>query len=429
MKYKFSLFNIITKHNDVNLLFNTRTLSLIEIDENIEELIKSEDVSSIMKLNKEDICLLYDNGFIVDKNTNEIDILKNIYWSEKINSKVLHLSVMTTLKCNFRCVYCFEKRSNLDMEVDVQDAIVKFIEKNIKDYDAIHIDWYGGEPLLNLNCIYNVSNQIINICKENNKEYFGTITTNGYNLTKEIVDKLLEVNVNAAQITLDGGKYIHDQRRILVSKEGTFDQIIENIIYAKKFMRIGIRVNIDKNSIDFVDELFEYLRKKDIKECPISVKGVVSSDENPCDGVIIPEEQFAYKVSEKNRIILENGLKTASLYIFDNITTSFCIVDSDSQFIISPIGKVYKCGESYDENDVGEIGKLLENGDMEIDIRKKVFWNKDPFEYEDCLKCKVLPMCMGGCQLKRKVKEKDWCNPELKYNIKNLIKMYYDILN
>ena len=62
-----------------------------------------------------------------------------------------------------------------------------------------------------------------------------------------------------------------------------------------------------------------------------------------------------------------------------------------------------------------------------IDETKKVFWDKDPFLYEECRNCNVLPLCYGGCQMKRKIKNEEACSPELKYNINKLVlHLYYN---
>ncbi|MFV0441536.1 MAG: 4Fe-4S cluster-binding domain-containing protein [Lachnospirales bacterium] len=110
----------------------------------------------------------------------ELEDLKLNYWENKVNSEVLHLSIMTTLKCNFKCTYCFEEPKNIELNEQVENKILSFIKKNIKIYKSIHIDWYGGEPLINIKSIECLSEKIIEICNENGVQYWATITTNGY---------------------------------------------------------------------------------------------------------------------------------------------------------------------------------------------------------------------------------------------------------
>ena len=48
---------------------------------------------------------LFDNGFVIDDDCNEIDIIRNR--NEKaIHSKDYMLVVLPTLNCNFKCWYC-----------------------------------------------------------------------------------------------------------------------------------------------------------------------------------------------------------------------------------------------------------------------------------------------------------------------------------
>ena len=64
---------------------------------------------------------------------------------------------------------------------------------------------------------------------------------------------------------------------------------------------------------------------------------------------------------------------------------------------------------------------------MEIDKYKLTkYWNKDPFAQKECLQCKILPLCWGGCQLKGNVKGLSPCYTEYKNNIDIILQMYYE---
>ena len=70
------------------------------------------------------------------------------------------------------------------------------------------------------------------------------------------------------------------------------------------------------------------------------------------------------------------GLNTALDKLFEGSVHRYCIVDSDSQFIISPTGRLFKCGESYLDDEPGIIGQINDDGELEIDERKKTFWDR-----------------------------------------------------
>lgn len=426
MNYKFSNYNVIVPKDDMYILFNTRTLSLGTLTDKEATMFLSKNIKQLLTLDKEEIFNLIDNGFIIPSDVSEIDIIKKEYWRNKVNNDILHLTIMTTLECNFGCVYCFEKRKSISLSENSQQRILNFIKNNIGGYKALHVDWYGGEPLLNLKSIKELSQEIIKFCNEKKIEYFATTTTNGYRLTANVVDELKNMQVKAAQITLDGPKDIHDSRRMLLNGSGTFETIIKNIKYASKHMSINIRVNVDINTINSVKSLLYYLKENELLNINIAIKGVVSAEANPCKETEIPEHEFAKEVIKLYKDAQEMGFSTPISNMLNNQTRNFCIVDLDSQYIISPEGELFKCGESFEENDPGRIGKITDDGKSELYGYNYSLWNKDPFEQTECKECKVLPICMGGCRMKKVIKKTGWCSPELKYCLSDMISMYYE---
>lgn len=87
----------------------------------------------------------------------------------------------------------------------------------------------GGEPLLAVDTIDKLSTEFQSICKENHIQYFAGIITNGSLLTREIVKRLNELDVNFYQITVDGSKATHNQRRPLKGGGETYDLILKKI--------------------------------------------------------------------------------------------------------------------------------------------------------------------------------------------------------
>jgi len=425
MKYYFSKYNISVSRNGINLVFNTRTLSLIELEKAEFKIFDKEKAEEIELFQDEQKKELYEMGFLIKENESELGLIKDAYWYNKYLDNTLHITIMTTLNCNFACPYCFETRRNINIFPEIQEAIINFIIENLSNKTQLHIDWYGGEPLVNKDVIYSMSERLIKLCETKEIKYFASITTNGYLLTEEEAKKLASYNVESAQVTIDGPKNIHNKMRPLMGGEPTFDVIIENMKVASKYLIINIRSNIDQNTIEELDGLIDKL--KNIDNINFSIKGIVPASYKAYNGKILDPKEFSEKVIKKYKTANEKKIPTIISNIFENNFHRFCIVDSESQFIISPDGKVVKCGESFTDEDRGIIGKYNpKTKRLEIEEAKKVFWDKDPFSYLECRECKILPLCLGGCQMKRKIKNQEACSPELKYNIEDLIFMYYE---
>lgn len=52
------------------------------------------------------------------------------------------------------------------MSEAIQEAIVKFVESEAPHLETFTVTWYGGEPLLALDIIENLSIKFVDICKK-----------------------------------------------------------------------------------------------------------------------------------------------------------------------------------------------------------------------------------------------------------------------
>ena len=334
---------------------------------------------------------------------------------------------MTTLNCNFKCSYCFEKRKNNFLTKENQEGILQFIQNNSSKFKKVHVDWYGGEPLLGKNVISKLSKEIIDVCQKEKLIYDASITTNGYLLNTFSECEYEKYHIKSIQVTLDGDKDVHDSRRILMNGEGTFTKIVENLKKVPQGIEINLRVNVDIDNVDRVEKLFMRLKKESLTRCILSIKSVVSSKTNPCEDKMLESEMFTKKLLPLYQKARAIGFRTVLFNPLMYFKNEFCIVDYEHQYIVAPDGGVFKCGESYEEDDPSKIGSLNSNGKMDLNLIAVSNWMKDPFADEKCCNCKLLPLCWGGCQLKRNVKKTSPCYTEYKDNFDDILRMYYEM--
>mgnify|MGYP000969126329 CR=1 FL=1 len=76
------------------------------------------------------------------------------------------------------------------MSINYLDLIARFVDKNIEKYKGLKVEWFGGEPLLELESIYYLSQKFKDICKLHKKPFISCMTTNGYYLTTSQVIRL-----------------------------------------------------------------------------------------------------------------------------------------------------------------------------------------------------------------------------------------------
>ena len=148
---------------------------------------------------------LLSNGCIVDA---EFDEYGRIIFDElnaKIgkDSKLLSFTIAPGLGCNYNCKYCFEA-GNLNahaMTPCIQEQVLKYIETKIQASplaSKLRITWFGGEPLLYIEQITNLSAHLIQLCTKYQLAYSAGIITNGRFLSQATAQKLKSLGVRTA---------------------------------------------------------------------------------------------------------------------------------------------------------------------------------------------------------------------------------------
>ena len=204
-----------------------------------------------------------ESGCIIEDNVDELKRLEFFRNVAKYDLTNFALTVAPTLDCNFRCKYCFETHSKGIMNEEIQNSLVNFVEKRLSSAKNFSITWYGGEPLLAKNIIFNLSEKFLELCEKNNIAYDAFIITNAALMDDNDIENFKKYKILGAQITIDGPKEIHDRRRRNVKNESTFDRLIDKLNELLNNNLTAIcRINIDKENINYVDELLENLRNR-----------------------------------------------------------------------------------------------------------------------------------------------------------------------
>ena len=402
MKFKYSQYNIFVPRNESEFfLFNTNTGATFLVDENFKKKIEENDIDS---LSEEDIKMYEQTGIIVKENVEETRYFSYMYNKRKFNNDVLSITMLLTYDCNLRCVYCYEGAGEVikgSMDDDARARVFAFIKKQMeaRQSKALSMVLFGGEPLLNFSSNYEWLDEIKKYCEDNGKMFATSIVSNGILFTEEVIKKLKEYNCRMIQVTLDGVKEVHDQRRIYKDGRGSFDEVMRGIklIYDDdEIVKPVIRINIDKNNIQDVKDLLAYLKGESLEKCYIDF-GVVKGTTNACSsytGNCFVEEELGDLLDELWNLL--------DYYGFDYNANPqkrdmFCGLFNDAAFTISPFGEIYKC---WDHVGMEEhlMGKIDENGDVTDLSYSFIDWmTHDPLEVHECRECKYLPACGGGC--------------------------------
>jgi len=396
---KYSFYNIFVNIGKRVFIYNTLFGSLITIDKKTAEIIKKENLN---KISDKLLPKLQKTKIILEKKFDEQKYIAEKIIESKEDNRVAHIFFITTLACNCKCAYCFEdKEGNSKSATGDFEWFESFSKKFFKKSRSLNllVDFFGGEPLLLWPKIKKVMIELVRLEKSQNKKISFRFYTNGTILNDEMLRffKLHKRNIKDLQITLDGPKRVHDQRRPLKTGESSFDAITKNIgLLHENRIPVQLRVNIDNDNVSSIPSLLKDLKKNQWhKIIPISFYPVQSLGES-CRGYshFFAAADVSAALTKVWAIAVKEGYKI-NLQPF--IKFIYCSAFNKNSIVIDYQKKAYKCAILHQQNHT--IGEITSNGDLKITDKKKLnqWLCRDSLSISGCKKCKLLPTCASGC--------------------------------
>ncbi|RCW73103.1 radical SAM/SPASM domain-containing protein [Saliterribacillus persicus] len=428
-EWSFSKFNVFSKGDDGTLLlYNSYTGAFGGIPKEEEMNVKKILKEGYFGKPKGIVNDLISGGMLVKKGVDENNRAELLRQTLD-RSDYLHLILMPSEECNFRCVYCYENFPRGKMEESVIKGVITLIKSRISKLNHLTISWFGGEPLSEPEVIYEITDSIMDEIKKHNITFNANTTTNGYHLTPNLCKQLLKRGINIHNITLDGLEKDHDMARRLKGGEGTFNVIINNLIQLKNTnlnFKINIRCNFTQNTdingyILYLNKLFSNDNRFNVFFRPVGKWGG-PNDANleVCEG-----REAGRMMLDADMMAINNNLPVALLQESLSPLGSVCYASKPNSFTIGADGTVYKCTVAL-ESDFNKIGKLQPDGILDLDFDKLALWViSGSSEDNICKNCFFRPSCHGdSCPLVRIESGKRPC-PKEKEHIKNTLKIMW----
>jgi uncharacterized protein len=437
---KLSKYNIwLDESEDIKLCYNCISSGFAEFDPFTYNLLhditqENIDCNSLDDETKEKVKELGSGNILIHDGLDELMDFRIRMQANKHKSKTLGLTVLPTMDCNFGCNYCFEEKSHTRMDDTTAENLLKYIVSRLKtnEYKSIGLAWFGGEPLLEFERIVSLSDKIIGLCKDKDISYSSSMISNCWLLTPEKAKMLSERKVTGIQVTLDGPPSTHDKRRITIAGGPTFDKLIEIIKICSPFIPMIIRVNIDLENSKLMDEFFKSIKPlKGLRGISLYPGFLHSNATKICssiEGTCLDVPGYARLTHEFNKALIDNGF---NLSWYPRSSPSQCCATSPHSCVIQPNGMLCRCWDQ-----VGQTGESYSS------INEPDFFNGenyykwilyDPNTIEECRDCIYFPLCKGGCPARRIPATTDFMDTKpgercvsLKYNIRDMLKLYYD---
>ena len=404
--YRPSIYNYVTTdcvRRDV-VLYNSLSRSLVTVaPDRATEVFELLGDNGPRQAGPDDVIgFLSANGFLVRSDVDERS-LSRMHYLEQAMDNELALTILPTEQCNFRCRYCYEAFAVGEMPLRIQDGIVRYVQRNISRHRGLRVGWFGGEPLQAPNVIDRLSQKLIEVCEINNKPYIADMTTNGYDLTPEMLDRMYANKIRGFTITLDGPRETHDQLRIRSDGHPTFDTIIGNLkeirdMKQRRRVRFMVRTNVTREVYGSLDRHLAILADEFSHDKRFTFFFRPTGDwggdavKSITEDLMRPKDyRHVYEL-----LINSDAPLDYQMYLDELVDPGICYAGQRNSYVIGGDGRIYKC-TVYFEHPNNQIGQVTSDGRFDIDEAKHAPWiSSFNTQFAKCGDCTFEAACHGA---------------------------------
>lgn len=324
--------------------------------------------------------------------------------------------------CNITCTYCFALGGSYGgkkemMAPETARQAVDWLMDQSREAGRCKIDFFGGEPLLNLDLVKETVAYARAEGARREIEPEFSITTNGTLLSGDALAFLMSEDIGV-MVSVDGDKASHDATRTFHDGSPTYDAITENVIQAaaRRPDLLDVRATVTNRNLDFADVA------SNLEHLGTDLLGISPSMESPYSPTAIRQEHVPElkrqlrKVSRRELERMMGGLENANPQFAARIKQ-----------VLNPGTRTHGCGAGKNYFGVNVDGGLLfcsTFGSMGDDYRLGDVWNglneekqrelDERFHVDNrsvCRTCWARNLCGGGCVYDAQVATGEARNP------------------
>lgn len=333
-----------------------------------------------------------------------------------------------TQRCNLKCRYCFVHQQPKEMTYETAKDAVDFYARNaVLEATEPQVTFFGGEPMLKFE---EIIKPLVEYIRSTYGDYNISITTNGTLLNEEVYEFFKENDVGML-LSLDGMKEIQDYNRPYHSGRGSFDDI-DIKMHLKYYPRGTFRATVDPDTVHLLYENYLWGEGQGFTNCAF----ITNSEGEWTDekikifkkrvDLVVNHIKAAKKTGDKYMSYNEIDSKEKEFNLLQKIDADYfrdsgqglpacgtCGLGGSKWGSIGSSGDIYSCQEMTENPELNGfiIGNIYTG--MYEDKRTSLvnsFNSKNVRSKEDgrCKKCKLNPVCKGGC-----VSHNFWSNRNL----------------
>ena len=403
MLYQSSRFNEYYQIGEACLVLNTLFWKVYEIPRTVYFNMQHNTLNEDELMDSGLIKRLLDNHLIVDADFDEVALMEHQIYQAQY-SQDLKVTILPTEACNFRCVYCYEDHQSGKMSEQTEQRIHQFFRKYILKYRSVNIEWFGGEPLLQKDCVIRIAQTVKQEGRRHHVPVIASMTTNGYELDVETMKCLIAQNILYFQITLDGMEEAHDRMRPHDSGKGTFQRIFKNLVNIQEnisshLFKIAIRINVSKSNAASIPDFVAFLNRQFGTDHRFSIL-IERVHDWGGNSVKMMQENLYNDLNSLNGVFnqVSAGVMPITRDFGENLSNRMCHSFKDNGLVFNFDGRIFKCAKMMYEKDEkikknNELGYLDKNGKIVLNVLRNAQWLTPPKWNEACFDCKLRPVC------------------------------------
>ncbi len=389
-----------------SLAYSARKATLFAVDEATAASLRGQEVPPLPQL--------VQIGAIVPSEEDELAAVLGGLRAGSADPAGRGFTILVTGYCNMACGYCGQEHARSAVDSARVGRLAQRVQATIADPATreVGVTWFGGEPLLALRLIRELSARFTAAAKLHGVGYSARMATNGSLLTVPTLRMLHdECQVTTIEVTLDGPQEVHDKRRVKRNGTGSYQHIVKVLGEAVRSravpgLELSIRVNIDAGNEASVAELFTDLAAHGLAGPQVRLHPVpVHSWGNDVSAVELDARRYAALEAQWLRLAHSLGFRFAALPTALKRTT--CRATSVHGEIVDLQERVYSCSEHPlvpKERDAGVVATV---GDLAGSLPRPLGRYDDWFDEIEasagadgetaCARCPLLPVCGGAC--------------------------------
>ncbi|HWR06926.1 thioether cross-link-forming SCIFF peptide maturase [Sporomusa sp.] len=323
--------------------------------------------------------------------------------------------------CNLRCGYCFAGTGDFGhtrglMSKEIGEKAVDFIIANSGRRRNCELDFFGGEPLLNMDTVRHVVSYVRQRETETGKVFKLTLTTNALLLSDQIIE-YLNANHISLVLSLDGRAETHDRMRPCINGSGSYDKVVKRckqVADSRGDQNYYLRGTFTAYNPDFAADV---LSMADLGFSQLSVEPVVAKEADyELTAAHLPELYRQYELLAEEYLARRLAGKGFDFFHFNlDLSNGPCVAKRLSgcgagheYFAVTPEGDLYPCHQfvGRDEYRLGNIDEGVSNTELPVKFRQAHVLNKPA-----CRECWARFYCSGGCHANADLFHNDLLKP------------------